>query len=107
MNTFGIPEWAHDEKVELGDGCASWCTALLYYVPAGVRGRWATNRGTLELNQEFQIVAGTLTDGGSVTKVSGKLRGTSLTITAGDETLTAEVRGARLEGATFSGTRIP
>ena len=37
LNTFGIPEWDADEKETIGGDCISWCTSLLYYVPA--RGR--------------------------------------------------------------------
>jgi len=107
MNTFDIPDWVPDEKESLGEGCVSWCTALLYYVPARVDGRWSTSRGELVLRQEFQVVAGTLTEGGAATSVTGRLRGTELTLDAGGEVLRATVRGDRLDGAGFSGTRLP
>ena len=38
LNTFPIPDWLPDAQEDLGEGCGSWCTALLYYVPAPRRG---------------------------------------------------------------------
>ena len=107
MNTFDIPDWAPDAKETLGEGCVSWCTAHLYYVPAPVEGRWATNRGELTLRQAFQMVAGTLTTGGVELAVSGRLRGTELTLDLDGASLRATVNGGRLDGAQLTGTRAP
>ena len=107
LNTFAIPEWDPDEQAQLGDGCANWCTALLYLVPARVAGTWTTPRGELTLTQQYQIVLGTLDEpGGGSVSVTGRLRGTALSLTVGTETLTAEVAGDRLVG-TITGTRRP
>lgn len=108
MNTFSIPEWEADAKEDLGEGCASWCTAHLYYVPARVEGRWATSQGELVLRQEFQMVAGTLTpQGGGAAAVSGRLRGRelTLTLTATGEVLRGTVAGNRIDGP-LTATRI-
>ena len=107
MNTFGIPEWAHDAKEDLGEGCGSWCTALLYYVPARIAGQWTTTRGELTLRQEFQVVAGTLTTGGQVTAVSGRLRGRDLTLTVNGDTLGGTVDGDRIDGPLTATRRAP
>jgi len=106
MNTFDIPDWAPDAKETLGDGCVSWCTAHLYYVPARVDGTWTTSRGELTVRQAFQMVAGTLTRGGAVTTVSGRLRGAELTLEADGETLRTTVQDDRLVGA-LAGARRP
>jgi SAM-dependent methyltransferase len=106
MNTFAIPEWDADEQSQIGDDCTSWCTALLYIVPARVAGRWETSRGTLDLTQSYQVVLGTLTRDGQSQRVQGRLRGTALTITAGDETLAAIVAGDRLESGSITGRRV-
>jgi SAM-dependent methyltransferase len=109
LNTFGVPEWEPDAREDMGEGCGSWCTALLYYVPARGAGRWTTSRGELVLRQEFQMVAGTLTPpGGAVVAVSGRLRGAdlTLTLTAEGETLRARVDGDRIAGPQLSGTRV-
>jgi SAM-dependent methyltransferase len=34
LNTFGIPGWEPDVSERIEGNCASWCTALLYTVPA-------------------------------------------------------------------------
>jgi hypothetical protein len=83
----------------------SWCTSLLYYVPAKVAGTWKTPQGELTLNQEFQNVTGTLTSNGKTVNVSGKLRGEQLTLTAGSTTLAGKVNGDRIDGTNFSATR--
>lgn len=105
MNTFDIPDWAPDGKATLGEGCVSWCTAHLYYVPAPVDGRWTTSRGTLTLRQAFQVVAGTLATANGDVAVSGRLRGAALTLDIEGAPLQVTVRGDRLEGA-LTGTRL-
>ena len=44
-NTFGIEEWTADETITISDDCMSWCTVLLYFVPAKVEGTWQTRPG--------------------------------------------------------------
>ena len=105
LNTFGVPEWEPDAREDMGEGCGSWCTALLYYVPARIAGTWTTTRGELELRQEFQMVAGTLTKDGQVTKVTGRLRGRDLTITADGETVRGAVTDNRIDGP-LAATRV-
>ncbi len=105
LNTFAVPEWEPDAREDLGEGCGSWCTALLYYVPARIAGRWTTTRGELELRQEFQMVAGTLTKDGQVTKVTGRLRGRDLTLAVDGESLSGKVDGSRIDGP-LAATRI-
>lgn len=107
LNTFAIPEWDPDEQAQLGDSCTSWCTALLYVVPARVAGRWTTSRGEFDLTQQFQIVLGTHAENGTTTRVTGRLRGTELTLTLGDETLRTRVDGDRLVGPALTGARRP
>ena len=34
VNTFGIPEWKAEVTETIGEGCTSWCTAMLYRVAA-------------------------------------------------------------------------
>jgi hypothetical protein len=56
------------------------------------------------LKQEFQMVSGTLTSGGSSTAVSGKLRGDQITFTAGNTEYTGRVTGDRMEGSVKGGS---
>jgi SAM-dependent methyltransferase len=105
LNTFAIPDWEADETETIQGDCASWCTSLLYYVPAKVAGTWKTPQGELTLTQEFQVVSGTLTTNGTSVPVSGKLRGQQLTLTAGGVQLAGKVNGDRIEGNGFNATR--
>ena len=62
-NTFTMGEWNADETATLdaSSGCdASWCTALLWIVPARVGGTWKTQHGDVTFKQQFQMLSGTL-----------------------------------------------
>ena len=54
-NTFTIEGWPADHTETLPD-CSSWCTVLLWVVPANAAGAWQLPQGTLTLNQNFQRV---------------------------------------------------
>jgi precorrin-6B methylase 2 len=104
LNTFAIPEWEADETEKVGGECASWCTSLLYYVPAQVAGTWKLPQGELLLNQQYQLVSGTWSSGGKTVPISsGKLRGDQITFTAGDAQFIGKVAGDRIEGVMTSG----
>ena len=107
LNTFGIPEWEADVRETVEGGCTSWCTSLLYYVPARVAGTWKMTQGELTLTQAFQNVTGTMTTGGQTVAVTGKLRGEHLTLSAGGTELTGQVSGDRIEGSNWSAARVP
>jgi hypothetical protein len=101
-NTFSLEDWAPDETATIGGDCASWCTALLWIVPANVEGAWQTLQGTLTLTQAFQIVTGTL--GGTEISEAG-LVGDELTFTAGDTTYVGRVDGETIRGTAGADAR--
>jgi SAM-dependent methyltransferase len=105
-NTFGMPGWNADETERLEtDDCSSWCTALLWIVPAKVQGTWRLSRGELTLKQDFQVVTGTLTSGGRTLPIeNGKLRGDQITFTAGGDAYEGRVTGDSIEGTVKSAT---
>jgi SAM-dependent methyltransferase len=107
LNTFAIPEWEPDVTEQIGGECNAWCTSLLYYVPARVAGTWTVPDGQLILDQEFQVVTGTLTLGGKPVPIAaGRLRGTQLTFTAAGTEYAGTVNGDRIEGIRVaSGTK--
>ena len=107
LNTFAIPDWEADVSETVQGDCTSWCTSLLYYVPAKVAGTWKMPQGELTLTQSFQNVTGTLTTGGKTVNVTGKLRGEHITLSAGGTELTGQVSGDRIEGANWSAARVP
>jgi SAM-dependent methyltransferase len=97
-NTFAPDGWTADETETISGDCVSWCTSLLWIVPAKVDGTWKMPQGELALKQEFQMVSGSLTSSGSPGLVNGKLRGDLITFTVGDTEYSGRVNGDRMEG---------
>ena len=102
-NTFAPEGWAADETETVGGDCSSWCTSLLWIVPAKVEGTWKTADGQLALKQVFQMVSGTLTAGGKTTELSGRLRGDMLMMNGAGAELSGRVAGNRIEGTVKNG----
>ena len=98
-NTFTMEDWQADETATFTDDCTSWCTALLWIVPAKIEGTWTTPKGDLKLTQQFQNVTGTL----GTAAVTGKLRGNDLSFTAGNVKYSGKVEGNMIHG-TSGGT---
>jgi SAM-dependent methyltransferase len=99
-NTFGIDGWEPEQTETLSVDCTSWCKALLYIVPAQVRGTWRFSDGTLTLQQEAQKVLGSLRIGDRVGPIeNGLMRGDELTFSQGGRTYTGRVNGNRITGS--------
>jgi hypothetical protein len=99
-NTFTMGDWEADETATLGSdaGCdASWCTALLWIVPARVAGTHKIPQGELTLKQNYQMLTGTLRAEGKTVPVEGKVRGDEISLTAGGRKYRGKVNGKRLE----------
>ncbi len=98
-NHFGIHGWDADET-GISDGeCMSWCTALLYIVPAKVAGTWRLPQGELTLEQSFQMVSGALSSGGTRTPVrNGRLRGDRISFSIGEVDYAGRVHGDSMQG---------
>jgi hypothetical protein len=103
-NTFSIQDWTPEKTETLGGDCTSWCTVMLYIVPAKVDGTWRLPQGELSLKQTYQVLAGTLTTGGKSTPVTGKLRGTQISWSAGGQEYSGVVKGNQIEGTTRTGS---
>jgi SAM-dependent methyltransferase len=97
-NTFTMGDWEPDAKADLSSTCgASYCTALLWIVPAPVAGKHKLPQGELTLKQQFQMLTGTLATEGKTLPVTGKVRGTDLTFTAGGHQYRGTISGKQLE----------
>jgi SAM-dependent methyltransferase len=97
LNTFGVTGWEADETERLED-CSTWCTSMLYIVPAPVAGTWKTPQGEIVLSQEFQKITGSYTLGGKTLEIAdGRLQGEQITFTAGGQTYSGRVTGNRME----------
>jgi SAM-dependent methyltransferase len=103
-NSFTMGEWKADEEATVKDGCASYCTALLWIVPAKVEGTWKVPQGELTLKQSFQMISGTLKSGNLAAPITnGRLNGDQISFTAGGAQYTGRVSGNTIEGTVKSG----
>jgi methyltransferase family protein len=97
-NTFTMGEWQPDDKQTVQSGCdGSWCTALLWIVPARVAGNHKLPQGDLTLKQEFQMLSGTLRTEGRTVPIEGKVMGDEVTFRAGGREYHARANGKQLE----------
>ncbi len=97
-NSFTMEDWQWDQS-ETWQGR----TAYLWIVPAKVQGTWTwqSNPGDAELvlTQTFQQIEGTLTvDGKAQTIKNGKLRGSHISFTCGDQEYSGRVNEKAIEG---------
>ena len=102
-NSFAMEEWEADEK-ETVQGCTSWCTALLWIVPAPVQGKWQTPLGLMTLAQKFQTFVGTL--GPDVVK-EGRLRGDAISFTVAGTKYTGRVDGRVMQLRSSDDPNVP
>ena len=99
-NSFRMEAWEPDETATVADDCVSWCTALLWIVPAKVEGTWRLPQGDLTLKQEFQMISGTL---GSTPISGGRLRGKEITFIVGAVQYSGQVNGSSMQGTVKGG----
>jgi SAM-dependent methyltransferase len=98
-NTFAIPGWEPDYTEKLEADCQTWCSALLWIVPAKVHGDWRLPDGEITFDQKFQMVTGSVkTASGAAEIESGRLRGEEITFTAGGNQYTGRVTGDTIQG---------
>jgi hypothetical protein len=95
-----MEDWKPDQTETVSGDCVSWCTALLWIVPAKVDGAWALGSNTLTLKQNFQFVEGTL---GSTPITEGKLNGAEISFTAGGAKYAGRVDGNSMKGTITGG----
>lgn len=98
-NSFTMEDWSPDETYDAGQGCSSFCRAYLWIVPAKVEGNWQLGNGTLELKQTFQMLEGTLREGGKETPITdARLNGKQISFSAGGNRYTGTVEDKRMNG---------
>ena len=107
-NTFTMGEWQADETASADNGCeSSWCTALLWYVPAKVAGSYKTELGEVTLKQEFQMLSGTLKTDGKNFALQGKVKGEEISFRAGGKEYKGKLNGKQLQLQQSAATRGP
>jgi len=103
-NSFTMGEWNADQTATVTDGCNTYCTALLWIVPAKVEGKWQLPQGELTLKQDFQMISGTLKSGvNGMPVMNGRLNGERISFTIGADHYTGRVIGNTMAGAVKSG----
>src|SRR5687768_552870 len=104
-NSFTMGDWTADDTVIVKNGCASYCTAYLWIVPAKVEGAWQLGGGgELTLKQTYQMISGSLRSGGKTVQIAnGKLKGDQIMFNAGGSVYTGRVNGNGMEGTISSG----
>jgi hypothetical protein len=106
-NTFTMDDWGADETTTVRTGCLSWCTALLWIVPAKVGGVWRTSHGTLTIAQTFQTFKGTWTSGSMTAAIeAGKLQGDRISFAAGGARYDGRTAGNAIEGTVTSSDAV-
>ena len=98
-NSFDMGDWKADETATLGpdSGCVSWCTAMLWIVPAKVEGTHKLPNGELTIKQRYQMLTGSLRTEGDVVQVTGKITGDRLALNGGGKTWRGVVNGKSIE----------
>ncbi len=96
-NSFAMEDWQADEQVTLQDGCVSWCSALLWIVPARVEGTHRMPFGEVVLKQKFQVLSGSLEQYGKTYALHGKVRGKDVSFQAGGKEYRGRMNGKALE----------
>ena len=103
-NSFTMGDWSDDETASVKDGCASYCTAHLWIVPAKAEGTWQLGDGELTLKQSYQMLSGSLRRGGNNTPISnGKLNGDQITFSIGSMRYSGKVASGSMEGTIGGG----
>ena len=83
-------------KLGAETGCDSWCTALLWIVPAQVAGSYKLAQGAIELKQDFQMLSGTLSRDGNTFALEGRVRGEDVAFHAGGRQYRGKARDGKL-----------
>ena len=96
-NTFTMGDWKPDETGSPDNCDGSWCTALLWIVPARVAGSYKTPQGEVTLKQQFQMLSGTLRAEGKTVPVEGHVNGEEVVFTAGGKEYHGHMKGKQLE----------
>jgi hypothetical protein len=100
-NSFDMGDWEPEAR-ETSAPCTSWCTAMMWVVPAKVEGAWQLGQDTLTFTQQYQMLSGTV---GSTAISAGRLNGEEITFTAGSRTYKGRVNGNTMTGSDWSASR--
>ena len=99
-NTFTMAEWKPDAEADLHGqpGCdISFCRVLHWVVPQKVEGTYKVAQGEVKLEQEFQMLTGTLKQGSTVFTLTGRVYGEQIMLSTGEKQYRGRLSGGNLE----------
>jgi len=96
-NSFTMGDWEADQSVFVSDDCQSYCTALLWIVPARVEGDWQLGDQTLRLTQQYQRLTGTL---GGTALSEAQMQGDAIRFSVGNVRYVGTVKNGTMSGRT-------
>jgi hypothetical protein len=98
-NIFRMGDWKADEIVLAEDEDYYFKNHTIYFwmVPAKVAGKWMLPQGELELEQNFQMISGTLKSGEITANISGKMTGHRIEFIADGRKYTGRIIGSRMD----------
>ena len=98
-NSFTMGDWTADQTANVKEGCASYCTAYLWIVPAKVDGIWQMGQSELTLNQTYQMLSGTLRTGNTSAPITNaKVNGDEIEFSAGNVVYWGRISGNSIDG---------
>jgi SAM-dependent methyltransferase len=97
-HAFTMDEWQADQTENVEGR-----TAYLWIVPAPVDGTWKMPGGELTLKQSFQMITGTLKQGGKESAFKGRLSGDQISFTVLDADGARRDFSGRVSGNTMQG----
>jgi SAM-dependent methyltransferase len=96
-NTFTMGDWKPDETGSPDNCDGSWCTALLWIIPARVAGTYKTPQGDVTLKQQYQMLSGTVRTEQKTVPLEGRVRGDEVVFRAGGKEYHGRLNGRALE----------
>ncbi|MEI2418268.1 class I SAM-dependent methyltransferase [Orrella sp. JC864] len=94
-NTFRMGDWEPDASETVTQDCSSYCTALLWVVPAKVQGQWQLGGQPLALTQQYQMISGKL---GDAQITEGRVDGTRISFVVNGVRYSGQVQGDSING---------
>lgn len=99
-NTFRMGDWEPDAEETIRQDCSTYCTALLWIVPAKVAGNWEVDGQPLQLEQRYQRLSGKL---GGAPISEARLNGAEISFVANGVRYTGTVNGKQMNGSAAGG----
>ena len=95
-NSFRMGDWEPDAEETIKQDCNTYCTALLWIVPAKVAGNWEVDGQPLQLEQRYQRLSGKL---GGAPISEARLNGSEISFVANGVRYTGTVNGKQMSGS--------